>query len=94
MNGSRTSLPESRLGLPGAKADRTQAALDFVLRALADAGGSLPRKDLIELAKVEGIAKRTLEIALRDAVCAGELSKAKNGRDVIYSQAEPTLLLE
>ena len=91
MNGSRTSLPESRLGLAGAKADRTQAALDFVLRALADARGRLPRKDLIELAKVEGIPQRAVDRALLGAAESGELCKMRTGLSVSYRLPEPSL---
>jgi hypothetical protein len=66
-------------------AAQTDAAKAFIERALADAGGPLPRKTLLELARNENFRERTVERALREQVESGLLAKTRDGNAVIYS---------
>lgn len=72
-------------------ADKTQAALEFILRTLADNGGSLRRKEIETVAALQGIATRTLTRSLKDGTESGQLSKARQGSEVAYSLPAATL---
>ena len=66
-------------------AAQTDAAKEFIERALIDAGGSLRRKALLELARNENFRERTVERALREQVKSGMLARTQDGKEVVYS---------
>jgi hypothetical protein len=65
--------------------DKTQAALDFILHTLADNGGSLTRKELLTVAKMDGISATTVDRAVREAAGSTQVTKGRSGKEVIYS---------
>ena len=72
-------------GTADESADQTAIATAFIERALADAGGVLTRQQLIDAAKAERLAARTVDRALSEGHKGGTLEKGKNGREVTYA---------
>jgi len=66
-------------------ADQTAVAAAFVERALTDAGGTLPRKELLAMAEGGNLKERTIVRALTEAVDSGTVTKARDGNSVIYT---------
>jgi len=64
--------------------DKTQAALDFLLRTLAENGGEMGRKELVERGKAEGISKSAVERAIRSGMDSSQLARGEDGRRAIY----------
>ena len=64
--------------------DKLTEAKGFVTRVLRDAGGSLLRKDIQNMAEGEGISKRTMDRALDELADDGELQKSQEGKAVRY----------
>ena len=63
----------------------SKRALDFVLRTLAENGGEMGRKEIIERGKVEKISERSTCRALKEGLESGQLSKGRIGKQIVYS---------
>jgi len=69
--------------------EKSEVAAAVVKRALADAGGRLTRKEIVDQAKGEKLPERTVGRALNDGVAAGWLAKERRGKAVAYSLTDP-----
>lgn len=64
--------------------EKLQLASDCVLRTLADGGGAMARKEIVEQAKAEGISERTVNDALARLMEREEVTKRRVGNSVVY----------
>ncbi len=73
-------------------ATKVAATSDFLIRALADAGGSMWRKDIVAAAEANGVSERTVNRVLKAAVNAGDLEAARMGQGIVYTLRKPSIL--
>ncbi|HUV04776.1 MAG TPA: AAA family ATPase [Armatimonadota bacterium] len=68
--------------------EKAALAQDCVLRTLADGGGAMARKGIIEQGKADGVSERTVTDALARLLRAGEITKRRAGNSIVYELAK------